>query len=60
MATVRFSVPNWVQGVIAQAINLNPGDVVVRMDNETRIVFLESKTRKEYTVNKVTGVVTQS
>ena len=59
MATIRFSVPNGGQASIASAVKLDPDDVVVRTEDETRIVFLESRTRKEYIVNKVTGVVTQ-
>ena len=59
MATICFSVPNWGQAIIASAVKLDPDDVVVRTEDETRIVFLESRTRKEYIVNKVTGVVIQ-
>ena len=57
MATVRFSVPNWGQTVIAKAARLDPDGVVVRAEDESRIVFLENKSRKEYIVNKITGTV---
>lgn len=57
MATVRFSAPNWGQTVIAKAARLDPDGVVVRSEDENRIVFLENKTRKEYIVNKITGSV---
>lgn len=57
MATVRFSVPNWGQTAIAKAARLDPDGVVVRAEDESRIVFLENKSRKEYIVNKITGSV---
>lgn len=57
MATTKFTVPNWEQGLIAQAVGLDPGGIAVRADDDKTIVMLEHKTRKEYIVDKVTGKV---
>ena len=58
MAAMRFSIPNWGQAAIAKAVLLDPKEVVVRMENDVSICFLELRTRKEYIVNKNTGKVT--
>lgn len=58
MAAMRFSDPNWGQAAIARAALLDPKEVVVRMENDISICFLELRTRKEYIVNKSTGKVT--
>lgn len=57
MSTVKFTVPNWGQGLIAKAVNLDPDGIVVRMEDDSKICFLEHKTQKEYIVNKSTGNV---
>ena len=57
MATVKFTVPNWVQTQIAKAVNLDPDKVVVRNESEDSICFLQHMPRKEFIVNKVTGHV---
>lgn len=57
MATDKFTVPNWMQSRVAESIGLKPSQVVVRMEDESRIVFQVHKTRKEYSVNKITGNV---
>ena len=60
MATDKFTVPNWIQSRVAELIGLKPSQVVVRMEDESRIVFLVHKTREEYSVNKTTGNVVVS
>ena len=57
MATTKFTVPNWGQELIARAVNLEPDGIVVRMEDDRLICFLEHKTQKEYIVNKSTGDV---
>ena len=57
MGAGRFSVPNWMLSMVAKAIGLDPKEVTVRMEDDTRIVFLVHKTRKELCVNKTTGNV---
>ena len=52
--------PNWGQALIAQAVGINPDSVVVRVDDDRSILFLELKTRAEYLVSKVTGEVTEA
>lgn len=60
MSNGKFSVPNWMQAKVAEAIGLDPKGVVVRLEDESRIVFLVHKTREEYSVNKTTGNVVVS
>lgn len=60
METDKFTVPNWIQSRVAESIGLKPSQVVVRMEDESRIVFLVHKTRKEYSVNKTTGNVVEA
>ena len=57
MATVRFTVPNWGQALIASAAKLDPKNVVVRNEDDRNICFLQHKPRKEFLVDKVTGNV---
>lgn len=57
MATVKFTVPNWCQELIAKAVGLDPEGTVVRQEDDSSIVLLEHKTRKEYIINKITGAV---
>ncbi len=57
MATGKFVAPNWMQALVAESVGLDPNAVAVRMEDDTRIVFLVHKTRKEYSVNKTTGNV---
>ena len=57
MAAGKFTAPNWMQSRIAESIGLDPNMVAVRMEDESRIVFLVHKTRLEYSVNKITGNV---
>ncbi len=60
MATDKFTVPNWMQSRVAEAIGLDPNTAVVRMEDESRIVFQVHKTGKQYNVNKSTGNVIES
>ncbi len=57
MSTVKFTVPNWGQAVIARAAKLDPNKVVVRSENERNICFLQHMPRKEFFVDKITGDV---
>lgn len=57
MATKEFSTPNWMQSLVAREVGIRPEDVVVRMEDDTRIVFQTHKTRAEISVNKTTGNV---
>lgn len=57
MSTMKFTVPNWGQSVLARAANLDPKKVVVRSENECNICFLQHMPRKEFLVDKVTGDV---
>ena len=57
MTVARFTIPNWGQELFAKAIDLNPAEISVRLDNEQLIVFKEYKTGIEYLVNKSTGEV---
>ena len=57
MATAKFAVPNWCQELIARAVNLDPDGISVRMEDDSKIVLLEHRTRKEYIINKTTGTV---
>lgn len=59
MSNGKFSVPNWLQALVARSVGLDPNGVLVRMEDESRIVFLEHKTRHEYSVNKTTGKVVE-
>ena len=58
MAAAKFTVPNWYQELITRAVNLDPDGVSVRMEDDSKIVLLEHRTRKEYIVIKATGKVT--
>lgn len=57
MATKSFATPNWIQNLVAEAVGIMPGTAVVRMEDDTRIVFLIHKERAEVVVNKATGKV---
>ena len=57
MATEKFAPPNWIQSIAAREVGISPEEAVVRMEDDTRIVFLEHKTRREIMVNKNTGRV---
>lgn len=55
MATVKFTVPNWSQAVIAAAAGLDPKKVVVRHEDDRHITFLQHMPRQGFLVNKTTG-----
>lgn len=55
MTAGRFQIPNWSHELIAQAVGLDPTACMVRMEDESKIVFLISKTQEEYCVDKKTG-----
>ena len=57
MAMERFAEPNWAQKVIADAAGLIGSTVAVRLEDETKILFLKNSTRDEILVNKKTGEV---
>ena len=50
-------IPNWGQKVIAQAAGIWSNNLVVRMDNDHLICFLELSTREDILVDKETGKV---
>ncbi len=57
MAASKFTVPNWGQAQLAKCVGLDPGKMVVSLENDQLIVFLQHMPRKEYILNKVTGKV---
>ena len=57
VAAKEFATPNWAQGVIAAAAGIAAEEIAVRMEDDTRIVFLVHKSRREIIVNKRTGKV---
>lgn len=54
---MKHAVPNWHQALIAQQVGLDPEGVAVRYEDDTRIVFLQYKTREEIMVEKSNGEV---
>lgn len=58
MAITKFQVPNWSQSVMAEKLGLDPDELAVRMEDDHLICFLRHADRKEFIVDKVTGVVT--
>lgn len=52
---MSITVPNWAQSQIAKAAGLDPEKVMVRMDNDRHIVFLQHMPRKEILVSKIDG-----
>ena len=60
MATLKFSAPNWCQGLIIRAVGLDPSNTAIRQEDSDSIVVLEHKTRKEYIINKATGKVLEA
>lgn len=60
MATKKFSVPNWGQALIAQALGLDPKNVAVEHDDDINITFLQYLPREQIQVCKVTGNVIKS
>lgn len=57
MGATRFPVPNWAQALIAMAVGLDPNNIAVRLDDDSRIVFLQYMPRAEYCVDKKTGTI---
>lgn len=57
MSTVKYTVPNWSQEQLAKGAGLDPKKVVVSIENDHLISFLQHMPRKEFTVNKKTGAV---
>ena len=60
MSTVKLTVPNWCQRLIASAVGLDPEAIVVRVDSDDTIVMMDHKTRNEYIINKATGKVVEA
>lgn len=56
---MKYTVPNWGQAQLAKGAGLNPDKVVVSLENELFIVFLQHMPRKEFTVDKKTGNVVE-
>lgn len=52
---MNFAVPNWAQSLIAKGAGLDPDKLMVRMENDRCIVFLQHMPRKEYMVTKADG-----
>ena len=52
---MAFSVPNWAQARIAEAVGLNVDSVVVIIDNDTVVGFMHLKSRDRVLVNKLDG-----
>lgn len=57
MSTKNFQKPNWAQMLIARGAGLEPKEVVVRFEDDTRITFLKHINREEITVDKRDGAV---
>lgn len=57
MSTVKYTVPNWYQSLIARAAGLDPNGVSVGHEDDTRIKFLQYQPRAEIVVEKTTGEV---
>ena len=57
MAAAKFSYPNWAQSAMAEKVGLKPADISVRMEDDSKICFLEHPSRKEYLVDKTNGQV---
>lgn len=60
MATKKFTVPNWGQALIAQALGLDPKNVAVEHDDDLHITFLQYLPRVQIQVCKATGTVIRS
>lgn len=56
---MKYTVPNWGQAQLAKGAGLNPNKVVVSLENDLFIVFLQHMPRKEFTVDKKTGNVVE-
>lgn len=54
---MKYTVPNWYQSLIARAAGLEPKDVSVGHEDDTRITFLQYQPHKEIIVEKATGEV---
>ena len=52
-----YTVPNWAQKVLAQAVGINPSEVTVVLDNDIQTVYQDSGTRDRYLVSKRDGKV---
>ena len=52
---MAFSVPNWAQARIAEAVGLDVDSVVVIIDNDTMVGFMHLKSRDRVLVNKRDG-----
>lgn len=66
MATGKFTVPNWAQRLIIQAVGVDYKDTTVRHEDDRNISFVHHRPRphmtRDYIVNKITGdyVVSES
>lgn len=57
VAAAKFSCPNWAQSAMAEKIGLNPKGISVRFEDDSKICYLDHKSRKEYLVDKTNGQV---
>lgn len=53
----KFTVPNWVQALIARAVDLDPNKVAVEHDDDRCIVFQQYLPHCVVTVGKIDGTV---
>lgn len=59
MATKKYTVPNWAQALMASAAGLDPNKVAVSHEDDTYISFLQYMPRREFTVRKSTGEMSE-
>lgn len=57
MSTKKYTVPNWAQSLMASAAGLDPDNVAVRFEDDTKIDFVQYMPRREFLVCKATGDV---
>jgi hypothetical protein len=56
--TYKFTVPNWGQDAIIRAAKLDLVAPAVTLDDDSDLIVMDLKTRKEYNINKKDGQVT--
>lgn len=54
-----FAVPNWAQNALTQQAGLQLVAPAVRLDNDIMLCLMDLKDRREYTICKKTGKVTE-
>lgn len=59
MASSKFTVPNWAQGLIIQAVGIDYKNVTVRHEDDRNISFVHHRPKpfrvRDYIVDKITG-----